>query len=193
MATAYHGGGGAAKCLNHRHVRRPPRHSKRGHPLQRGQGDLCAEGLGQAGPGGGRGGDPRRREVAPGASRRVPDARCPRRRSLCRQGAGAEEPGHPIYPGRAPAEAAAPHDLADPLHADRHHAQRGRGAVARGAADQALPPTLQRPSARRQKLPLHPAARGSRLSARPAPPRRSALQGAILRAVRERRLGPQHA
>jgi excinuclease ABC subunit C len=31
---------------------------------------------------------------------------------------------------------------------------RGRGAVARGAADQALPAALQRPAARRQKLPF---------------------------------------
>ena len=76
---------------------------------------------------------------------------------------------------------------------DRHHQQRGRGAAARGAADQALPAALQCAAARRQKLPLHPAARGSRFPARPAPSRRAARQGAILRAVRQRGLGPQHA
>ena len=42
---------------------------------------------------------------------------------------------------------------------DRHHQLRGRGAAARGAADQALPPAVQRAAARRQKLPVHPAAR----------------------------------
>ncbi len=90
-------------------------------------------------------------------------------------------------------EAAAAHDRADPLDADRHHQQRGRGAAARGAADQALPAALQRAAARRQKLPLHPAARGSRFPAGPAPSRRAPPQGPILRPVRQRRLGPQHA
>ena len=86
-------------------------------------------------------------------------------------------------------EAAAADGLADPLDADRHHQQRGRGAAARGAADQALPAALQRAAARRQKLPLHPAARGSRFPARPAPSRRAPAQGPILRPVRQRRLG----
>jgi hypothetical protein len=54
-------------------------------------------------------------------------------------------------------------------------------------------PPYNVPAARRQKLPLHPAARGSTISARPAASRRAPRQGAILRAVRERRLGPQHA
>ena len=133
-------------------------------PLQRGEGDLHAARLGRARSRGRGGGDPGGGEDAAGAARRLPDARCARRRPLCRQGAGAEEPGHPIYPGRAAAEAAAADGLADPVDADRHHQQRGRGAAARGAADQALPAALQRPAARRQKLPLHPAARGSRLS-----------------------------
>ena len=113
----------------------------------------------------------------------------PRRRALRRQGAGAEEPGDQLHPGRAADQAAAADGLADPLDADRHHQHRGRGAAARGAADQALPAALQRAAARRQKLPLHPAARGPCFPAGPAPSRRAAPQGPILRAVRQRRLG----
>ena len=89
-----------------------------------------------------------------------------------------QQPGDQLHPGRAAAEAAAADGLADPVDADRHHQYRGRGAAARGAADQALPAALQRPAARRQKLPLHPAARGSRFPARPASiAARGALKG----------------
>ena len=67
--------------------------------------------------------------------------------------------------------------VADPVDDHRHHPHRGRGAAARSAADQALPAALQRAAARRQKLPVHPAARGPCLPARPEASRRAAHQG----------------
>ena len=183
----------AGKSLNPPHVRRASRHPERARTLQRGESDIHRARRRPARSGGGRGGDPVGGEDSAGAARGLPDARFARRRALCRQGAGAEEPGHSIYPGRAAAEALAADDLANALDADRHDPQRGGGAAARGAADQALPAALQRAFARRQKLSVHPAARGPRFSPRPAPPRRAADQGAILRAFRERRIGAQHA
>ena len=54
-------------------------------------------------------------------------------------------------------------------------------------------PALQRAAARRQKLPVHPAARGSCLPAGPEASRRAADQGAVLRAVRKRRIGHPNA
>ena len=76
---------------------------------------------------------------------------------------------------------------------DRHDQQRGRGAAARGAADQALSPAVQRAAARRQKLPLHPAARRPGFPAHPEAPRRAAGEGRLLRPVRQRRSRQQHA
>ena len=61
-----------------------------------------------------------------------------------------------LHPGRQAAEAAAADGGADAVDDHRHHPHRGRGAAARGAADQALPAALQRAAARRQKLPVHP-------------------------------------
>ena len=75
---------------------------------------------------------------------------------------------------------------------DRHHQFRGRGAAARGAADQALPPAVQRAAARRQKLPVHPAARRARLPADHEASRRAQVQGRLLRPVRQRRIGQHH-
>ena len=91
------------------------------------------------------------------------------------------------------AEAAAADGRADAVDDDRHDPDRGRGAAARGAADQALPAALQRAAARRQKLPVHPAARGPRLSARSEASRRAAGQGPLFRPVRQRRIGHPHA
>ena len=87
--------------------------------------------------------DPRGAEDAAVAPRRLSHAGCARRRALRRQGAGAEEPGHQLHPGRQAAEAAAADGLADAVDDDRHDADRGRGAAARGAADQALPAAVQ--------------------------------------------------
>jgi F-type H+-transporting ATPase subunit b len=81
--------------------------------------DRTIEGLG-ARPRGGRRGDPQCAEDAAGAARRLPDAGCARRRALRRQGAGAEEPGDQLHPGRAAAEAAAADGRADPLDDHRH-------------------------------------------------------------------------
>ena len=92
-------------------------------------------------------------------------------------------------PGRAAPEAAAADGRADPLDDDRHHPDRGRGAAARSAADQALPARLQRAAARRQKLPVHPAARRPRLPADQKHRGARRTKGAILRPVRQRRIG----
>ena len=140
---------------------RPSRPTRRRRALQRGAGDLCRARRGAARPRSGRRGDPRGAEDAAARPGRLPHAGCARRRALRRQGAGAEEPGHQLHPGRQAAEAAAADGRADAVDDDRHDPDRGRGAAARSAADQALPARLQRAAARRQKLPVHPAARGS--------------------------------
>src|SRR3546814_2944229 len=56
-----------------------------------------------------------------------------------------------------------------------------------------LSPALHCAAARRQELSLHPAAHGSRFSARPEASRGAARQGALLRAVRERGVGEPDA
>ena len=109
--------------------------------------------------------DPRGAEDAAGPAGRLSHAGCARRRAVRRQGAGAEEPRDELHAGRAPAEAAPADGRADALDDHRHDADRGGGAAARSAADQALSARLQRASSRRQKLSVHPASRGSRLPA----------------------------
>ena len=157
------------------------------------QATYAVRGEGVAGPRCRRSGDPRSVEDAAVATGRLSHAGCAWRRALCRQGARAEEPRHQLYPGGQAAEAAAADGLADALDDHRHDADRGRGAAARSAADQALPAGLQRASARRQKLPVHPAARRSRVPAHPEASRRAAHQRAILRPVRKRRIGHPNA
>ena len=172
---------------------RPSRPSARRRALQRRPGDLHRARCRQARSRGGRRGDPRGVEDAAVAPGRLPDAGRARRRALRGQGADAQKPGDQLHPGRAAAQAAAADGGADALDDHRHHPHRGRGAAARGAADQALPAALQRAAAGRQKLPVHPAARGPCLPAHPEAPRRAAHQRRILRPVRERRIGHPHA
>ena len=188
------GGGPAADIPKSPHVRRPTRHAQRGQPLQRGEGDLHLRGTDAPDLDAGRGGDPRGGEDAAGPARRLPDARCQGRRALCRQGAGAEEPGHQIYPGRAadrsgccgwsrrPAsmQIVTTNNEAEALLLEAQLIKRYRppyNVLLRD--DKSFPFILLREDHAFPRVQLH---RGARR-----------LQGPILRPVRQRRLGPQHA
>ena len=143
---------------------------------------------------GGRRGDPQRAEDAAGAARRLPHARCARRRALCRQGARAEEPRGQLHPGRrgcrsgcsgwsrrrASMTIVTTNNEAEALLLEAQLIKRFRppyNVLLRD--DKSFPFILLRADHDFPRIQKH---RGAR-----------ARQGQLLRPVRQRRLGQQHA
>ena len=107
------------------------------------------------------GGRPRghRKRGAAGAdlSRRLPHAQCRKRRAVRRQGEKRPQAAFFLRPRQRAAAGAHPaHDRCDRDGRDRLHHDRDRSAAAGSQPDQAAAAALQRATARRQVVSLHP-------------------------------------
>ena len=100
-----------------------------------------------------------RKRGAAGAdlSRRLPHAQCRQRRAVCRQGEKRPQAALLLRPRQRTAAGAHPaHDRRDRDGRDRLHHHRDRSAAAGSQSDQAAAAALQRATARRQVVSLHP-------------------------------------
>ena len=136
-----------------------------------------------------------RKRGAAGAdlSRRLPHAQCRQRRAVRRQGEKRPQAAFLLRPRQRAAAGAHPaHDRGNRDGRDRLHHDRNRSAAAGSQPDQAAAAALQRATARRQVVSLHPDIRRPLGAADPQASRRANQARTIFRAVRIRRRRQPH-
>ena len=126
-------------------------------------------------------------------SGRVPVGRPIRTRPLRRKGTQSEETRRKLFP---PSRAAPPQDarahVARGIGRSHRDAHRDRGTPAREQSDQGASSSLQHRPQGRQELSVHSRHHGRCISAPELSSRSPTRDGAVLRAIRERRGDPQH-